>query len=225
MAVTPGGKAEVSALVLHGKAGAAQTQCLTQGCAGNGLSADGERFCVTGGGLLSRAEPAFRCGEIGCDAKAGKSLLHLRGRKYSSILIIISGKVGAAVHRDQIGQGGAPHIFAGLCPAVGNGKVAGAGGGVIVKKEIVQDLVHKGREPGIVLLVGGAPVTAQHRFGQTALTPGRINGEPCTALQGGMIPAVERVGVGGNSLCLECFVRPADRHFGGDSPQNVFPAG
>ena len=40
-----------------------------------------------------------------------------------------------------------------------------------------------------------------------------------------MIPAVERVGVGGNSLCLECFVRPADRHFGGDSPQNVFPAG
>ena len=225
MAVTPGGKAEVSALVLHGKAGAAQTQCLTQGCAGNGLSADGERFCVTGGGLFDRAEPAFRCGEIGRDAKAGKSLLHLRGRKYSSILIIISGKVGAAVHRDQIGQGGAPHIFAGLRPAVGNGKVAGAGGGVIVKKEIVQNLVHKGREPGIVLLVGGAPVTAQHRFGQTALTPGRINGEPCTALQGGMIPAVERIGVGGNSLCLECFVRPADRHFGGDSPQNVFPAG
>jgi len=59
----------------------------------------------------------------------------------------------------------------------------------------------------------------------TALTPGRINGEPCTALQGSMIPAVERIGVGGNSLCLECFVRPADRHFGGDSPQNVFPAG
>ena len=52
MAVTPGGKAEVSALVLHGKAGAAQPQRLTQGCAGNGLSADGERFCVTGGGLF-----------------------------------------------------------------------------------------------------------------------------------------------------------------------------
>ena len=147
------------------------------------------------------------------------------GWRNNTLLIIISGKVGAAVHRDQIGQGGAPHIFAGLCPAVGNGKVAGAGGGVIVKKKIVQDLVHKGREPGIVLLVGGAPVTAQHRFGQTALTPGRINGEPCTALQGSMIPAVERIGVGGNSLCLECFVRPADRHFGGDSPQNVFPAG
>ena len=78
MAVTPGGKVEVSALVLHGKAGAAQTQCLTQGCAGNGLSADGERFCVTGGGLFDRAEPAFRCGKIGRDAKAGKSLLHLR---------------------------------------------------------------------------------------------------------------------------------------------------
>lgn len=73
MAVTPGGKAEVSALVLHGKAGAAQTQCLTQGCAGNGLSADGEQFCVTGGGLFDRAEPAFRCGEIGRDAKAGKA--------------------------------------------------------------------------------------------------------------------------------------------------------
>ena len=40
-----------------------------------------------------------------------------------------------------------------------------------------------------------------------------------------VIPAVKGIAVRRHRLCLQCFIRPADRHFGGDSPQNVFPAG
>ena len=57
------------------------------------------------------------------------------------------------------------------------------------------------------------------------MPPGWVGSEPGAALQGGVVPAVERIAVGGNGLCLERFVRPAHRHLGGDSTQNVFLTG
>ncbi len=99
VAVTPGGKAEIPALVLHGKAGAAQTQRPAQGRrAGHGLPADRDGFCVSGAGQRCRAEPALQRGEVGRNAKACKDLLHLLCGKGDGVFVVVSGTVGAAVH-------------------------------------------------------------------------------------------------------------------------------
>ena len=98
MAVTPGGKAEIPALVLYRKACAAQAQRPAQGRAGHGLPTDRDGFCVSGAGQRCRAEPALRRGEVGRNAKACKGLLHLLCGKGDGVFVVVSGTVGAAVH-------------------------------------------------------------------------------------------------------------------------------
>ena len=63
----------------------------------------------------------------------------------------------------------------------------------------------------------------QHGIGQAALPPGGVCGEPGTVFLGAVVPAVEGVAVRCHSLCLEGFVRPADRHFGGNGTDEIFP--
>ena len=63
-----------------------------------GLPADHDGFCVSGAGQRCRAEPAFRRGEVGRNAKACKGLLQLFCGKGDGVFVVVSGTVGAAVH-------------------------------------------------------------------------------------------------------------------------------
>ena len=216
VAVAPGREAEIPAPVLYGEAGAAQPQRLPQGRTGDVLPTDREGFCVPGRRELGCTEPALRHGEVGGDAKAGECLLYLPGREGDGVLIVVGRAVGTAVHRGEVGQGRVPDIHAGLGLPVGDSKIACAGRSTLIADDLTQGLIHKGREPGMVFFVGGAPVAAQNGFGQAALPPCGVGGEPRTVLPGGMVTAVERIGVCGNGLRLEGFVRPAHRHFSGN---------
>ena len=55
------------------------------------------------------------------------------------------------------------------------------------------------------------------------MPPGGVCGEPCAVFLGAVIPAVQSVAVCRHCLRLQCFVRPADRHLGGNCPNQVFP--
>ena len=133
--------------------------------------------------------------------------------------------VGAAVHGDEVGDGAAPDVFAGFRLPVGDGKIAGPGGGVVIVQHLRLHRVHQRRQPGVILFVGRAPVAAQDCVGQVALPPGRVRRQPPGSGVGCVIPAVERVAVGGNGLCLERFVRPRDRHLRRHCPDQILPPG
>ena len=141
--------------------------------------------------------------------------------KVQGVFVVFYGGVSAAVHRYQIGQGGAPDVLAGLGAAIGHGKVACSGGGIPVIQHLRLYGIHQRGKPGVVGGVGGAPVAVQHRIGQAALPPGGVCGEPCAVFLGAVIPAVKGVTVRGHCLCFQCLVRPADWHLGGNGSNQV----
>ena len=131
--------------------------------------------------------------------------------------------VGGAVHRDQIGQGRAPDVLAGLGPAVGEGKIARSGGSAVIAEHLVRHLVHKGGKTGGMGLVLGAPVAAQHGVRQVALPPRGVGGEPALGAVRCVVAAVEDIAVGCDGLCLEGFVRPVHGHLRSHGSQQVGP--
>ena len=145
------------------------------------------------------------------------------GRKVQGVFIVVGGGVGAAVHRYKIGQGSAPDVLAGFGAAIGQGKVACPGGGVPVIQHLRLYRIHQRGKPSVVGRVGGAPVAVQHRIGQAALPPGGVCGEPCAVFLRAVIPAVKGIAVRRHRLCLQCFIRPADRHFSGNRPDEILP--
>ena len=81
VAVTPGGKAEIPALVLYRKACAAQAQRPAQGRAGHGLPADRDGFVYPA--LVSAAgpnQPPARRGRQKCQGLQGPAAPALRKR-------------------------------------------------------------------------------------------------------------------------------------------------
>ena len=224
MPVAPCGKGECAALADHRKAGTAQPQRLAQGGTLHRLPADRQAVHIAGGSEHRCAEPLRLLGEVSGDAQPlGQQLLQLGGGKVQGVFVVFCGGVSAAVHRYQIGQGGAPDILAGLGAAIGHSKVACSGGGVPVIQHLRLYRIHQRGKPGVVGRVAGAPVTVQHCIGQAALPPGGVCGEPCAVFLGAVIPAVEGIAVRRHCLCLQCFVRPADRHFGGNGSNQVLP--
>ena len=145
VAVAAGGDLKGAILILHRETGAPQTERLPKRRAGEGLAADGQTSNIAGSGQCDIAEPVFGCRKVRCKPQPGcEELLHLRGRKGDDVSIVVGGKVGAAVHRDEIGDCRAPDILAGFGLAVGDGKVAGPGGGVLIIEHLRQDRVHQG---------------------------------------------------------------------------------
>ena len=53
------------------------------------------------------------------------------------------------------------------------------------------------------------------------MPPGGVCGEPCAVFPGTVVPAVEGIAVRRHCLRLQCFVRPADRHLGGNGSNQV----
>ena len=216
-------KKKVAVLVLHRETGAPQPQRLAQGRAGDRLPADRQGSHIAGGGQRGHPEPALRCGKVRGEAQPFQQLFGLRGGKLDRVSKMIGLPVGAAVHGDEVGDGAAPDVFAGFRLPVGDGKIAGSGGGVVIVQHLRLHRVHQRRQPGVILFVGCAPVAAQDRVGQVALPPGRVRRQPPGSGVGCVIPAVERVAVGGNGLCLERFVRPRDRHLRRHCPDQILP--
>ena len=143
--------------------------------------------------------------------------------KVQGVFVVVGGGVGAAVHRYKVGQGSTPDLLAGLGAAIGHGKVACPGGSIPVIQHLRLYRIHQRGKPGVVGRIGGAPVAAQHRIGQAALPPGGVCGEPCAVFLGVVVPAVEGIAVRRHRLRLQRFVRPADRHFGGNGSDQVLP--
>ena len=224
MTVALCGKGEGAALPDHRKAGAAQPQRLAQGGALHRLPADRQTVHIAGGRERRRAEPLRLLGKVGGNAQPlCQQLLQLDSGKVQGVFVVFCGSVGAAVHRHKIGQGSAPHLLTGFGAAIGHGKVACPGGGITIIQHLRLYRICQRGKPGVVGCVGGAPVAVQHRIGQAALPPGGVCGEPCTVFPGAVVPAVEGIAVRRHCLCLQCFVRPADWHFGGNCPDEVFP--
>ena len=223
MAVAVGGEGEGAGRIVHRKIGAAQAQCPPQGCAGEHLPADGLGRDVARGAPGGRAEPTARGGSVRGQPQPGQRCLHLRLREGEGDFVVGGAAVGGAVHRDQIGQGCAPDVFAGLGPAVGEGKIARSGGSAVIAEHLVRNLVHKGRKAGEMGLVLGAPVAAQHGVRQVALPPRGVGGEPALGTVRCVVAAVEDITVGCDGLCLEGFVRPVHGHLRCHGSQQVGP--
>ena len=225
VAVASGGEEKAAVLILHREAGAPQAQRLPQRRAGHGLAADGQGGHVAGGSEGGLPEPALRCGEVGREAQLGQKLLQLCGRERDGVDVVVGVLVGAAVHRDEIGDGGAPDVLAGFGLPIGDGEIAGPGGGILIVEYLRQDRIHQSREPGVVGLIGRAPIAAENGVGQIALPPGRVGGEPACGGVLCVVPAVEGVAVGRDGLGFQRLVRPGDGHFRRHGPDEVVPAG
>ena len=132
-------------------------------------------------------------------------------------------EICAAVHGDQIGEGGTPDILAGLGAAVGDGKVARPSRGTLIAEHLGQDAVHKGGETGVVGIVTGAPVAVEDGVCQVALPPCGVGGEPGSVGGCGVVAAVENIAVGRNGLRLKGLVRPAERHFRCHRADEIIP--
>ena len=89
--------------------------------------------------------------------------------------------------RDEIGEGAAPDVLAGLGAAVGEGKIARPCRRAVIAEDIAEDGIHEGGEPGIIGLVVGAPVAMENGVGQIALPPRGVGGEPAAVGRRGVV--------------------------------------
>lgn len=127
--IAAGREAEAPALISDRETGAAQTQSTAQRGSGNTLSADRKRRYVPRAGWNEVCEPLFRRGKVGGDTKAPcEHLLNLRFGEGEGVLVVVGRQIGAAVHRDEIGERRAPYVLARFGLPVGDGKIARSGG-------------------------------------------------------------------------------------------------
>ena len=193
VAVAVGHYVELTAFITDGKIGASQAQRSAEECPGPFHTADRQPRDIAGGRAGGGAEPLFRRGRIRGEPLGCQCGLYLRGGEGQGDLIMIRLEICAAVHGDQIGEGGTPDILAGLGAAVGDGKVARPSRGTLIAEHLGQDAVYKGGETDVVGIVTGAPVAVEDGVCQVALPPCGVGGEPGSVGGCGVVAAVENM--------------------------------